>query len=63
MRTAAIWILGLVGSFFLGGLFGGGMYPPDRMFLYPFRGGVVWGSFAGVCLFISLRLWFGGERK
>jgi len=57
VRAIAIWSLGLVGSFLLGGLIGGGMYPPPRLFLAG-AGGALYGSLGGMCLFASLRLWF-----
>ena len=62
VRTIALWCFGLVGSFLLGGLIGGALFPPPRLFL-PGMGGTLLGSIGGMCLFASLRLWLGSERK
>ncbi|MGJ4949792.1 hypothetical protein [Bradyrhizobium sp. HKCCYLS20291] len=58
MRIIAIWVLGLVGCFFLGSILGllcSTLYPEPRP-LMPMT--VIWGSVGAMCLFASLRLWF-----
>jgi hypothetical protein len=57
MRTAAIWVFGLVSFFFFGG-FAGMALVGTQTFLMARGNGHFWGALAGVCLFACLRLWF-----